>query len=124
MSWYEDITEMERDDAYLQTVYDRLWSDLPEEARRRTENVHVYPSLRCTYTIGKQRIFIRVRDPHNAGSLLPECALRHVLLHELAHVINPTLGHDGGFRRWFHWLLSFVVPKTCGDAVPIDFNPC
>ncbi len=124
MSWYDDITEMERDDAYLQTIYDKLWSELSLDARRRIDSVHVYPSRRCTYTIGKQRIFIRVRDPRDNVSLIPECALRHVLLHELAHVINPTIGHDRGFRGWFNWLRSFVVPKTCGDAVPVDFNPC
>lgn len=91
MSWYEDIEEMKRDDAYLQSVYNGLWSELPMEARRRTEQVHCYPSRRCTYTIGKQRIFVRVRNDRD-GSLIPECALRHIILHELG---------PGGIRR-FH----------------------
>lgn len=139
MSWYEDIEEMEHDDAYLQTIYDRLWKELPMEARRRIDGVHCYPSRQCTYTIGKRRIFVRVRDPRD-GTLIPECALRYIILHELGpggirtytmpdvsratHVINPTIGHDSGFRRWFDWLGSWVLNKICREAVPVDFNPC
>ncbi len=72
---------MEGDDAFLQDVCARLRTDLPAETRARTTAVHVYPSRRCTYTLDKRRIFVRVRDER--GNLLPECVLREVVLHEL-----------------------------------------
>lgn len=121
MSWYDDMDRMERDDEYLQRVFRSLQCDLSEEGRRRTRTVHVYPSLRCSYTIAKQRIFIKVRD--DQGAFLPECVLRHVLLHELAHTLNGTHGHDASFRGWVRWL-SRGIRGTCAGLVPRRYNPC
>jgi hypothetical protein len=142
MSWYTDEAAMARDDAFLQDVCARLRADLPTETQARTAAVHVYPSQRCTYTLDKRRIFVRVRD--DGGNLLPECVLREVVLHELGsgpsvcdafflcrtngrarrpHVLNPTYGHDNGFRGWFAWLRE-RISGTCGGAVPRDYNPC
>lgn len=120
MSWYDDVEAMEGDDAYLNAIVDRLIAELSSEARKRVAGVHIYPSRQCTYTINKQRIFVRVRDP--AGDPYPECVIRHVLLHELAHVVNPTVGHDPGFRQWLRWLRGQA--PACAEAVPLDFNPC
>ena len=68
-----------------------LRGDLSVQAWERTRGIHVYPSRVCSYTLAKERVFIKVRDDQN--NFIPECALRHVLLHELAHTINPTEGH-------------------------------
>jgi hypothetical protein len=121
-SWYDDLTRMATDDAVLQHTYRRLRADLTPEARRLTDTVHVYPSRRCSYTIGKERVFVKVRD--DAGALLPECVLRHVLLHELAHTVNAAQGHGHGFRGWLHWLRRNGAVASCGERVPRDFNPC
>ena len=136
---------MGADDAYLQNVYRALRTDLSSEAQRRTARVHVYPSNRCTYTIAKERIFVKVRDEDN--TLLPPCVLRYVLctawrtwhhvvpaLHEIAHTINQTQGHDAGFRRWFRpgrpparvrarrqWLRRDGAVSACGHRVPVGY---
>jgi hypothetical protein len=126
---------MKADDAFLQTIYAEVRRDLAPATARRIRHIHVYPSRRCSYTISKQRIFLRTRD--DSGKQLPACVLyghlklkkvrcpplRHVLLHELAHVMNRTHGHDGGFRSWFSWLLR-QSPKTCPHRVPTGYNPC
>lgn len=119
-TWYADLRAMEEDDRYLQSVFGRLKADLAPQALDRIADTHVYPSQKCTYTIAKQRIFVKVRDQQ--GMLVPECALRYVLLHELAHVINPTEGHDASFYRWMKWLGTAV--SSCPDRVPRNFNPC
>ena len=121
-SWYTDMDAMRRDDAHLQAVMERLRTDLSAEARERLRGIHVYPSQKCTYTIDKERIFVRVRD--DAGNILPDCVVRHVLLHELAHTLNPTQGHDEGFRRWLRWLNQRGDVKSCPDRVPSNYNTC
>ena len=78
---------------------------MSQDARERTRSVHLYPSRMCSYTLAKQRVFIKVRDHRCScvvtptvdvdpqGQFIPDCVLRHVILHELAHTINPTEGH-------------------------------
>lgn len=121
-SWYDDMDEMVRDDAALQRIYRSLRTGLTAEARHRTNRVHVYPSRRCSYTIAKRRIFIKVRD--DAGRRIPDCVLRHVILHELAHTLNETRGHDEGFRRWMRWLQRGGNVDSCAERVPKRYNPC
>lgn len=122
-TWYADLDRMAEDDAYLQRVYTALRADLTADARRRTRMVHAYPSCRCTYTLDKERIFVKVRDDAS-GELLPECLVRHVLLHELAHTINDTHGHGTGFQRWLRWLGRGGGVVSCGERVPPGYNPC
>ena len=121
VSWYNNLTEMQEDDAYLQDVYATLRGELSPEAQERTHSIHVYPSKRCSYTIGKERVFVRVRDDN--GNFVSECALRYILLHELAHTVNPTEGHDSSFRSWMRWVMQ-GVGDACPDQIPTDFNPC
>lgn len=121
-SWYADLDALAADDAYLQGVYARLRRDLGPRARRATRRVHVYPSRGCTYTLGKERVFVSVVDPRS-GARVPECVLRHVLLHELAHTVNPEHGHGARFARWFAWIRRGVA-ALCPERVPADFNPC
>lgn len=119
-SWYDDPGERARDDALLQDAYRQVRAGLPPATRRRLRRVHAYPSRGCTYTLSKRRIFVRVRDA--AGRPLAVCALRHVLLHELAHVLNPTVGHDRGFRAVLARLAAWVA--ACPGGVPRRWNPC
>jgi hypothetical protein len=121
-SWYDDMDAMRRDDEYLQAIVARLRRDLSPEAQARLQHIHAYPSRKCSYNIDKERIFLRVRD--DGGHLLPECVVRHVLLHEMAHTLNPTQGHDDGFRYWLRWLNQRGRVSSCGDRVPANYNTC
>lgn len=123
MSWYDDMDAMADDDRWLQDIYADLRRELSDRAWRRTRDVHVYPSTKCTYTLSKRRIFVRVRG--DDGARLPPCAIRHVMLHELAHVLNDGHGHDDGFRAWLRWLLGTTdARRTCAGRLPAGFNPC
>lgn len=110
MSWYEDLADREHDDAYLQDIYHRLQTDLPPDAQLRTADVHLYPSRRCTYTIAKQRVFVRVRDAK--GEPIPECVLRHVILHELGPRKSQQLPTIKQFLNhyFFHPFSYFLCP--------------
>lgn len=90
------------------------------EALHRTAGINVYPSQKCTYTLDKKRIFVRVRDEH--GNKLKDCAVFHILLHELAHTVNDGVGHNPGFYQWLKWL-ERGVPQ-CPGHIPAGFNPC
>lgn len=93
MGWYRCLDTMERDDRRLQRLLREVRPRLCPGARARVAHVHVYPSRGCTYTLDKRRIFVRMDDAE--GRPLDDCALRHVLLHELAHVLNRGgTGHD------------------------------
>lgn len=114
---------MEKDDEYLQKIDIALRRDLPQSIQACIKGVHSYPSLRCTYSIGKRRMFIRVRD--EKGGLITPCALRHVLMHELAHIVNHTIGHDAHFHEWFQWFRnSHAGNGECPQCLPDQYNPC
>ena len=116
-TWYTDLDTMQEDDRYLQKVYATLRRDLSQEAQEQTKGVHVYPSVKCSYTIAKERIFIKVRDENH--QFVPECILRHVLMHELAHTINPTEGHDGSFWRWLRCITQGGRVSSCPKTSPL-----
>lgn len=123
MSWYTDLDTMYQEDAYLQSVYRALQKDMPSVLRSCIRDVHVYPSLRCTYTIAKRRIFVRVRD--DRGEYVPPCAIRHILIHEIAHVVNRTIGHDQSFDEWVRWIQKSPAGRgECPRNIPPQFNPC
>lgn len=119
-TWYTDAALMEADDRHLQRVYRRLLATA--RCGRGLRRVHVYPSTRCTYTLDKRRIFVRVRDA--TGQRFPDCVLRYVLLHELAHVANTaTIGHDATFQGALE-ALERCTGTTCPDRVPENYNRC
>ena len=134
-TWYDDIQEMQDDDTYLQKIYNELRTMLSEEAANRTQHVHVYPSKKCTYTLDKCRVFVRVWfhfslwDKKNQmpirdddGKYLPVCAIHHILLHELAHTVNENIGHTLSFWNWMRKLGKGI--DVCPNLVPKNFNPC
>lgn len=120
-TWYEDLREMREDDEILQTELADLKGSMSPYHRSLVEGVHVYPSRSCTYTLDKARVFVRMRD--DAGELLPSCALRHVILHELAHITNRgSVGHDSDFWAWLRSLATGV--DQCPEKIPVRFNSC
>lgn len=124
--WYDNLDRMAEDDAHLARLVRAARAELCPQARRRVRHVHIYPSLGCTYTLDKRRIFVAVRDPET-GRRLPDCAIRHVLRHEMAHAASPSSsGHDHRFRHTLRRLDVCAgeadAPPACPDALPPTYN--
>lgn len=132
MSSYDNLDAMAADDTHIQRNVTQLMKRLCPEAQQRLKHLHVYPSLQCTYTLDKRRVFVCPRDP--SGALLSDCALQYVIMHELAHVLNQhSVGHDRIFDQTLQSLdnclhqnnllsedKSFLDP--CPNQVPADYN--
>jgi hypothetical protein len=57
-SWYDNLESMQQDDDRLQTIYRALRNDLSTEARRITQNIHVYPSVRAALYLRYRAVLI------------------------------------------------------------------
>ena len=106
---------MRDDDDRLQILYEQLLCTFSWWDKWKLRSVHVYPSLQCSYSLDnlmhmkkssfrsyatnhKRRIFVRMRN--DVGEPYADCVLLHVLLHEIAHVVNQRgFGHDAKFQR-------------------------
>lgn len=118
-----DVERMKMDDRHLQPLYADIRKQLSRCARVTLHDVHAYPSMRCTYTLDKRRVFVRMRDDH--GERFADCIVRYVLVHELAHVLNATTGHDESFRRLLRRLEQCARRHPmCPENVAEDFNRC
>lgn len=62
VTWYDDIAAMRRDDRRLQAIVASVLDKLCPETRQRVRGLHFYPSLSCTYTLNKKRIFVCLYD--------------------------------------------------------------
>ena len=118
---------MQSDDADLTRLVEAARARLCPAVARLVAGVHVYPSRGCTYTLDKRRIFVSLRA--ESGSRLPDCAVIHVLLHELAHVANVDgMGHDAAFHTTLADMDRCAPPTSlvpCPEALPANFNaPC
>ncbi len=58
-----------------------------------------------SYTMNKKKIYICTSDP-NTGDIYDTNMLTYVLLHELAHVLSPDIGHTDTFMKIFMKLLE------------------
>jgi hypothetical protein len=84
--------------------------------------IELYDSNK-SYTINKQKVHICLKDAD--GKYYPDSTLIYVLLHEIAHCINPTIGHDEGFQTTFNQILEIAEEKGIYDPnVPIVQNYC
>lgn len=76
-----------------------------------------------SYTINKEKVFICLKDRNN--NYYDTNMLVYVTLHELAHVINPTVGHDSSFHQVFDKLLLEAEKMKIYDPnMNIDSNYC
>jgi hypothetical protein len=65
----------------------------------------LYKSDKNSYTLNKEKIFLRVKDED--GNYYPLNMLVYVLLHEIAHLLNTVdVGHTEEFHRVFDELLD------------------
>jgi len=61
-----------------------------------------------SYTINKKIIHLCTRDPQN-GKIYDKNILMFVVLHELAHVICPDIGHTENFSNINNALLNHAI---------------
>lgn len=80
----------------------------------KLKNTKLYQDETGSYALGKRDIYLCLND--NNGELYDDNTLMYVLLHELAHVINETIGHDEAFEE------NFAFLRNCSTKVGI-YNP-
>lgn len=66
-----------------------------------------------SYTINKKRIHLCLRD--EKGDYYDKNMLVYVLLHELAHVRCPEIGHTPAFHETFNDLLKIAIDNQIYD---------
>lgn len=66
--------------------------------------VSIIEGFKGASTKNKKIVSICLRNP-DTGKFYSENTLMYVLLHELAHVISPTYGHDDNFKERMNDLL-------------------
>jgi len=89
----------------------------PVVVRLKTKLLPTFPQLAlvkmiksdASYTIDKRKIYLCTE--YN-GTLYDDNMLTYVILHELAHVLTPEIGHGAEFMKTFSRLLT--VAKTNG----------
>lgn len=69
-------------------------------------NVKAIPTSAAdkSYTINKEKIYLCLKDP--SGEYYPINMVTHVYLHELAHSISKSVGHNDEFYQVFDSLLK------------------
>ncbi len=77
-----------------------------------------------SYTINKQKIFICLKDEN--GDYYPINMLLHVLIHEIAHILNTKdIGHTPEFHRIFDELLEKATGLGIyNPSIPLIQNYC
>ena len=76
-----------------------------------------------SYTINKEKMFLCLRDKN--GEYYDKNMLMYVAIHELAHVLNDSIGHTPQFHKKFQELLDIAVTKGVWDrSKPIIQDYC
>jgi len=71
-----------------------------------------------SYTVHKARIVLCLRQ--KGGAFVPKNVILYVAIHELAHVMTPTMGHTSEFWENNRRLLNCA--ERMGVYVPQDFS--
>ena len=77
-----------------------------------------------SYTLNKETIYICVKD--EKGEYYPMNSLVHVILHEVAHMLNTKdIGHTKEWEKMFNELLKKAENKQVyNPAIPMVSNYC
>ena len=93
-------------------VKEHLLQDDPMLDHLRIILLNVHPIVKTlklykgdkSYTLNKEKIFLCLKDDNDKYYSLN--MLIYVSLHEIAHVLSPTTGHDHSFYEEFEKLLT------------------
>jgi hypothetical protein len=58
-----------------------------------------------SYTINKKTVILCIRDKY-MDKIHDENTLMYVLIHEMAHMLNPEIGHGENFKKIFKFLVE------------------
>jgi hypothetical protein len=76
-----------------------------------------------SYTLNKERVHLCLHDAK--GDEYDINLLMYVFLHECAHCVNETVGHDELFDEKFQFLLKMaVLAGEFNPKIPIDLSYC
>jgi hypothetical protein len=76
-------------------------------------DVKIYESEGKSYTINKEKVFLCLRDENN--EYYNKNMLIYVLLHEYAHVVNKSVGHNEEFHEIFDNILEQAIDAKIYD---------
>lgn len=113
-----------------QTKRDELLERDPVVVKLKQKLVSIFPELEnvkliksdASFTINKSKIYLCTeRD----GTKYDDNMLTYVVLHELAHVMTPEIGHGKEFMKNFSFLLSKAAMEGVWDpTLPRVKNYC
>ena len=112
-------------------LVEKFEEDDPMLSYLRSKVQPVYPDMsnvillrgKKSYTINKKRIHLCLRD--EKGDYYDKNMLTYVLLHELAHVRCPEIGHTEEFHRIFNDILKTAIEHGIYDPTkPIIKDYC
>jgi hypothetical protein len=69
---------------------------------KKIKRAKLYQDETGSYTLSKKDVYMCLTDKE--GELYNDNTLMNVLLHEYAHVVNPTIGHGEDFQEKFEFL--------------------
>jgi len=74
-----------------------LLKNIMEKVHPAVKNLEVYKSNTGAYTLNKKQIFLCLHD--DDGNYYDLNSLIYIFTHEIAHYINPEVGHGDNFQR-------------------------
>ena len=116
----------------LQTLTDYLQEQFPNkpQVQRLVQNFRADPhrflestpdAEHTSYSVNKgESVHFCLRQRDGTEQLVPLNVMIFVALHEMAHMITQTIGHDADFWNNFGWLLRQAEAK--GLYQPTDFK--
>jgi hypothetical protein len=99
-----DYFEEEMEDPYVLGLVKEI-QGIDPRVQDACKRLKFYKGRR-SYTINKQSVYICKADEHNV--LYNKNQLMLVLIHEISHAINTTVGHDDSFKE----ILSDLLQKA------------
>lgn len=112
-------------------IQERYLANDPMLHELRKDLTPVHPAIKDltllrgdkSYTINKEKVYLCLKDKD--GNYYSKNTLYYVFLHELAHVLNPSIGHTEEFQKTFESLLDKAIQLGIFDpSIPIPTDYC
>ena len=108
----------QQNDPMIKELKDTLFVIFPD-----IKDVKIYESEGKSYTINKEKVYLCLRDENN--QYYNKNMLLYVLLHEYAHVLNKSVGHNEEFQEIFDNVLNKAINAGIyNPAIPTIDDYC